>query len=86
MNTKELANKYAELLAAKEKATMPPNNKGYEWKYNQLSTFYQDAVLKTKLPKERLAEIKKEGESLHEQYEREQEEANQFKKRIKIMC
>lgn len=83
MNTKELANKYAELLAAKEKATMHPDNKGYEWKYNQLSTFYQDAVLKTKLPKERLAEIEKEGESLHEQYEREQEEANQFKKTYK---
>ncbi|GGJ75277.1 hypothetical protein [Virgibacillus salexigens] len=79
MNKKELANKYAELLAAKDKATMHPDNKGYEWKYN----LYQDAVLKTKLPKEKLAEIEKEGKSLYEQYEREQEEANQFKETYK---
>ncbi|MGJ9459946.1 hypothetical protein [Oceanobacillus sp. CF4.6] len=83
MNEKELVNKYAELLTAKQKATLHSDNKGYEWKYNQLSTLYQDAVLKAKLPKEELAEIEKQGESLHEQYEREQEEGNQFKEKYK---
>jgi len=83
MNEKELANKYAELLAAKQRITLHPGNKGLEWKHNQLNTLYQDAVLKAKLPKEKLAEIEKQGEALHEQYEKEQEEASQYKETYK---
>lgn len=83
MNEKELVNKYAELLTAKQKATLHPDNRGYDWKYNQLSALYQDTVLKAKLPKEGLAEIEKQGEILHEQHEKQQEEANQYKERYK---
>lgn len=83
MNEKELASKYAEVLTAKQKATLHPDNKGYEWKHNQLSTIYQDAVLKAKMPIGELAEIKKRGQALHEQYEKEQEEANQYKETYK---
>ncbi|MDY0407220.1 hypothetical protein P5G51_019470 [Virgibacillus sp. 179-BFC.A HS] len=79
MVNKELANNYAELLTAKEKAALHPDNQGFAWKYNQLNTLYQDAVLKAKLPKEELVEIEKQGEFLHEQYEKEQEEANLYK-------
>ncbi|MBT2217113.1 hypothetical protein KK120_14895 [Virgibacillus dakarensis] len=83
MNTKELANKYAELLSAKAKATMHPDDKGFEWKYNQLNTLYQDVVLKAKLPKEKLAEIETQGETINEQYEREEEDAIQYKETYK---
>src|SRR5690625_3110720 len=83
MNEKELANKYAELLAAKQRITLHPGKKGLEWKHNQLNTLYQDAVLKAKLPKEKLAEIEKQGEALHEQYEKEQGEESQNKETYK---
>src|SRR5699024_867390 len=83
MNEKELANKYAELLAAKQRITLHPDSKGLEWKHNQLNTLYQDTVLKAKLTKEKLAEIEKEGEALHRQYEKEQEEARQYKETYK---
>src|SRR5699024_4714347 len=39
--------------------------------------------LKAKLPKEKLAEIEKQGEALHRQYEKEQEEARQYKETYK---
>jgi len=83
VNTKELANKYAELLSAKAKVTTHPDNKGFEWKYNQLNTLYQDAVLKAKLPKEKLAEIERQGDTIHEQYEKEQEDAIQYRETYK---
>src|SRR5699024_11409122 len=79
MNEKELANKYAELLAAKQRITLHPDNKGLEWKHKQLNKLYQDTVLKAKLPKEKLAEIEKQGEALHRQYEKEKEETRQYK-------
>src|SRR5699024_9253452 len=59
------------------------DNKGFEWKYSQLNTFYHDALLKAKVPQEKLADIEKQGESLYEQYEKEEEEANHYKETYK---
>src|SRR5699024_10091400 len=83
MNEKDLVQKYAELLRAKQKATLHPENKGFEWKYSQLNTIYQDALLKSKVPQEKLGDIEKQGEALYEQYEKEEEEANQYKETYK---
>lgn len=83
MNEKDLAHKYAELLMAKQKTTLHPDNKGLEWKYGQLNNLYQDALLKAKVPKKRLVDIEKQGESLYEQYEKEEEEANKYKEKYK---
>lgn len=83
MNEKDLVQKYAELLMAQQKTTLYPDNKGFEWKYSQLNTFYHDALLKAKVPQEKLADIEKQGESLYEQYEKEEEEANHYKETYK---
>src|SRR5699024_12475201 len=83
MNEKDLVQKYAELLMAQQKTTLYPDNKGFEWKYSQLNTFYHDALLKAKVAQEKLADIEKQEESLHEQYEKEEEEENQYKETYK---
>jgi len=80
MNEKDLVQKYADLLRAQQKATLHPDNKGFEWKYSQLNTLYQDTLLKEKVPKEKLAAIEKQGESLYEKYEKE---ASQYKETYK---
>src|SRR5699024_4651734 len=62
----ELANKYADLLSAKEKEMLNPDNAGYKWKRQKLESLYQDTVLKSKYPKEKLKTIEDEVQKEHD--------------------
>ncbi|WP_200411851.1 MULTISPECIES: hypothetical protein [Virgibacillus] len=74
---KELANKYAHLLSAKEKEMLNPDNVGYQWKRQKLETLYQDTVLKSKYPKEKLQTIENEVQKEHDDRVNESEQFKQ---------
>jgi len=62
----ELANKYADFLSAKEKEMLNPDNAGYKWKRQKLESLYQDTVLKSKYPKEKLKTIEDDVQKEHD--------------------
>ncbi|QKY71341.1 hypothetical protein [Lentibacillus sp. CBA3610] len=62
----ELANKYADFLSAKEKEILNPDNAGYKWKRQKLESLYQDTVLKSKYPKEKLQTIEDDVQKEHD--------------------
>ncbi|WP_449355674.1 hypothetical protein ACUL41_08050 [Virgibacillus natechei] len=74
---KDLANKYADLLSAKEKEMLNPDNVGYQWKRQKLETLYQDTVLKSKYPKEKLQTIEDEVQKEHDNQVNESEQFKQ---------
>ncbi|WP_235000434.1 hypothetical protein [Virgibacillus dakarensis] len=63
---RELANKYADLLSAREKEMLKPDNAGYKWKRQKLESLYQNTVLKSKYPKEKLKNIEAEVQKEHD--------------------
>ncbi|WP_010531176.1 hypothetical protein [Lentibacillus jeotgali] len=62
----ELANKYADFLSAKEKEMLNPDNAGYKWKRQKLESLYQDTVLKSKFPKDKLQTIEDKVQKEHD--------------------
>ncbi|ASK61367.1 hypothetical protein CFK37_03860 [Virgibacillus phasianinus] len=77
---KELANRYTALLSAKEKEVLYPDNEGYKWKREKLETLYQDTVLKSKYPKERLKNLEEE---VQKEQDNQMNQAEQFKQAYK---
>ncbi|WP_077299797.1 hypothetical protein [Virgibacillus pantothenticus] len=62
MNTeKDLNRKYMELLFAKQDEQRYPDQKGYVKKREKIERQYWDAVLRSKLPKEQLETMEKQG-------------------------
>ncbi|WP_010529066.1 hypothetical protein [Lentibacillus jeotgali] len=76
----ELANKYADFLAAKEKEMLNPDNAGYQWKRQKLESLYQDTVLKSKYPKEKLQTIE---DKVKKEHDDEVNQSEQFKQAYK---
>ncbi|ALX49750.1 hypothetical protein [Lentibacillus amyloliquefaciens] len=77
---KELANKYADFLSAKEKEMLNPDNTGYQWKRQKLESLYQDTVLKSKYPKEKLRTIE---DAVQKEHDDGVNQSEQFKQAYK---
>jgi len=76
----ELANKYADFLSAKEKELLNPDNAGYKWKRKKLESLYQDTVLKSKYPKEKLKTIE---DAVQKEHDDGVNQSEQFKQAYK---
>ncbi|ALX47541.1 hypothetical protein [Lentibacillus amyloliquefaciens] len=76
----ELANKYADFLSAKEKEMLNPDHTGYQWKRQKLESLYQDTVLKSKYPKERLQRIE---DAVQKEHDDGVNQSEQFKQAYK---
>lgn len=77
---KELASKYSQLLDAKQKTLLNPNDKGSQWKYAQLEMAYQDTMVKSKIPREKIESIEAD---VQEENDKRMEEEGNFKKSYK---
>lgn len=77
---KELASKYSQLLDAKQKTLLNPNDKGSQWKYAQLEMAYQDTMVKSKIPREKIESIEAD---VQEEHDKRMEEEGNFKKSYK---
>ncbi|TFJ93120.1 hypothetical protein [Lentibacillus salicampi] len=76
----ELANKYADFLSAKEKEMLNPDQEGFKWKRQKLESLYQDTVLKSKYPKEKLQTIE---DAVQKEHDDEVNQSEQFKQAYK---
>ncbi|ALX47639.1 hypothetical protein [Lentibacillus amyloliquefaciens] len=76
----ELANKYADFLSAKEKEMLNPDQEGLKWKRQKLESLYQDTVLKSKYPKEKLQTIE---DAVQKEHDDGVNQSEQFKQAYK---
>lgn len=77
---KELATKYRQLLSAKQKVMVNPDGRGVQWKYAQLEMAYQDTMVKSKLPREKIQAIETD---VKEEHDKEVSQSNQLKQAYK---
>lgn len=73
---KELATKYKQLLDAKQKLLINPNERGLQWKYAQLEMGYQDTLVKSKLPRDKIETMEAD---VQEEHDEEMQQTEQFK-------
>ncbi|WP_174615261.1 hypothetical protein [Virgibacillus ihumii] len=74
---KELATKYAQLLDAKQKLQVQPDEKGIQWKYAQLELAYQDTMVKSKLPRDKIQTIEDDVQKEHDKVVQQTEQFKQ---------
>lgn len=77
---KELANKYADFLEARDKELLDPDNVGYNWKRQKLESLYQDTVLKSKYSKDKLQAIE---DKVQKEHDNQVNQSEQFKQTYK---